>query len=170
MTAAHRRAQDTNRTPTGPSATPTNEESDMQRSVVLRDAIRLSEADTEAHVMFACLREALAHCQDVRGARIARARTAVQLRVVDPVTGEGSGPVLFCDRPEPAVSMDGGPAEVTITLSPEQARRFCHGDLQLSTALVDGDVTATGPARKFLVVEPIVRSLLAARPDRATSA
>jgi hypothetical protein len=137
----------------------------MPPSAVLQDATPFSETDQEAHAMLRCLREALASGDALRWARIARARTSVHVQVVDPVTGEGTGPVLVCDRPEPSVSMDNGPAETTIFLSPEQARRFRAGDLQLATALVSGEVRATGPARKFLVVEPIVRSLIAASSD-----
>ena len=119
-----------------------------------------------ADALLTCLREALAACDELHGARIARARTSIEIRVVDPATGESAGPVLVCDRPGPSASMDAGPAETTVYLSPEQVRRYCAGDLQLSTALVSGEVRATGPARKFLVVEPIVRSLMTRRSGR----
>lgn len=136
----------------------------------LRDVTRFTARDTEVHTMLDCLQDALASCDDLRGARIARARTSVHVVIVDPVTGEGSGPVLMCDRPRPSVSLDGGPAESAIYLTPEQARRYCAGELQLATALVAGEVRATGPARKFLVVEPILRALIAECPGRGSVA
>lgn len=136
----------------------------------LRDVTRFSARDKEAHAMLTCLRDALAACDELRGARIARARTSVHVRIVDPVTGESDGPVVVCDRPRPSVSLDGHPAECAVYLTPEQARSYCAGELQLATALVAGEVRATGPARKFLVVEPIVRALIAERPARGTVA
>jgi len=131
---------------------------------------RLSDPDNEARLMVECLREVLAGADDVRRSRIARARTSVQMLVVDPATGEGRGPVLVCDRPEPSLRRGGEPAEITVYLTPEQAGCFCRGDLKLSAALLTGAVRADGPARKFLVVEPIVRSLIGARPDTGRSA
>lgn len=170
MTAARRQADTVETAALSTSKSVEFEESEMQRSIVLRDATRFSEIESEAHALLARLREALDRCDDVRVARIARARTTLQVLVYAPDGSEFAGPVLFCDQPRPAVSMGGGPAEVTIHLTPDQARSFRAGRLQLSTALVAGEVRATGPARKFLVVEPIVRALLAACPDRTPGA
>lgn len=146
-----------------------NEVSEMSRSAVLSEFTRVTGTE-EAHNLAACLREALTECSDVRRARIARARTSVRFLVVDPQTGSGAGPVLVCDRPEPSVRVDDGPAEITIHLTVAQAGSYRAGTLQLATSLVSGEVRASGPARKFLVVEPILRSLLAAHADRGRSA
>lgn len=69
---------------------------------------------------------------------------------------------MLCDRQPPEVAAGAVPAEVSVELTAEQARRYCAGELKLPALMLEGEVVCRGPARKFLAIEPILRSLLTA--------
>jgi hypothetical protein len=100
------------------------------------------------------LREALAG-DEHRVRRLVRAATSVTICV----DGDEAATLLL-DRRPPVVTSAPEPAEVTIFLSAEQARAFTAGTLKLPAAVLARRVECRGPVRKFLAVEPILRSLL----------
>src|SRR4051794_26501639 len=73
----------------------------------------------------------------------------------------GERVTLLLDRYPCEVAGDGEPAEVEIVLDSDQAERFCDGRLSLTGAVVTGAVETSGPVRKYLEVDAIVRRLLA---------
>jgi phospholipid/cholesterol/gamma-HCH transport system ATP-binding protein len=75
------------------------------------------------------------------------------------VTGEGRTVTLLLDRAHPEVRID-EPAEITLELDPELAVAFADGRLPMPGAVASGDVRASGPVRRYLEVDPIVRRLL----------
>jgi phospholipid/cholesterol/gamma-HCH transport system ATP-binding protein len=64
------------------------------------------------------------------------------------------------------VTLD-APADVELVLTPALAQQFLAGALSMSVAVVSGSVPASGPVRRYLEVDPILRRLLAlsAAPD-----
>ena len=106
------------------------------------------------------LRDALERC--LRGSpseveRLSYANTTVTFEVEggdDPVT-------LLLDRKPPRLAGPEESAEVEIRLTQEQADDFVAGELCLPARLVTGEVTAHGPVRRYLEVDPILRRLLA---------
>jgi phospholipid/cholesterol/gamma-HCH transport system ATP-binding protein len=94
--------------------------------------------------------------------RLVHADTSVAFRL------EGQDDVtLLLDRYPCEVAGDGEPAEVEIMLDADQAERFRDGRLSLTAAIVTGAVETTGPVRKYLEVDPIVRRLLAGGDEDA---
>ena len=91
--------------------------------------------------------------------RLARARTSVAIQV-----GEDprSGVTLRCEGDGATVERAVRPAEVNIRLTAEQASRFGHGRLPLPVMLVEGEIVCSGPVRRFLAIEPMLRSLIRA--------
>jgi hypothetical protein len=71
-----------------------------------------------------------------------------------------SGLTLRCDSDGSTAERGIQPAEVRIRLTAEQASRFGHGRLTLPVLLVDGDIACSGPVRRFLSIEPILRGLV----------
>lgn len=67
---------------------------------------------------------------------------------------------LLLDREPPEIG-GGVSGEVTIELTGTQAEAFSRGRLVLSIALLDGEAAYSGPVRKYLAVDPILRGLLA---------
>jgi phospholipid/cholesterol/gamma-HCH transport system ATP-binding protein len=98
--------------------------------------------------------------------RLSYARTSVRFTV----EGERDSTTLFLDRRPPQLGGADEPAEIEISLSPEQAHEFAHGHLPMPAAVVRGLVKAHGPARRYLEVDPIVQSLLRARNGNGTLA
>jgi phospholipid/cholesterol/gamma-HCH transport system ATP-binding protein len=95
--------------------------------------------------------------------RLAYAKTSVRFNVEDrddPVT-------LLLDRRPPELAGSDEPAEVEIHLDAEQGEQFALGQLPLPSAIVRGLVQTSGPVRKYLEVDPIVRGLLRALRDSA---
>ena len=92
-----------------------------------------------------------------RVARLHHAGTTVRFRV----SGSASAVTLLLDREAPELDPEAGEAEVEIELSPAQAAQFIAGELPMPVAVVSGDVPVTGPIRKYLQVDPILRGLLA---------
>jgi phospholipid/cholesterol/gamma-HCH transport system ATP-binding protein len=75
--------------------------------------------------------------------------------------------VLLLDRDPCELGDESAKAEVEIELGAEQARALAAGRLPMTAALLSGAVTATGPVRKYLEVDPILRHALAATAERA---
>jgi phospholipid/cholesterol/gamma-HCH transport system ATP-binding protein len=99
--------------------------------------------------------------------RLSYARTSVCFRVA----GHGSV-ALQLDRRPPVLLAGSEPSapEIVIDLTPEQAAAFAGGALALPEAVCAGEVSASGPVRRFLEVEPILRKLLAgANPELAST-
>ena len=98
-------------------------------------------------------------------ARLAYAGTRVALRV----GGEDHTVVMLLDRQPCEVALD-APADVELVLTPALARQFVSGELSMTTAVVNGSVPATGPVRRYLEVDPILRHLLRGEgPSRAVA-
>jgi phospholipid/cholesterol/gamma-HCH transport system ATP-binding protein len=89
--------------------------------------------------------------------RLRYAQTTVSLAV----PGGGDPVELLLDRDPPELA-SGDDAEIRIELSPEQACRLARGALHMPNELQAGELRFSGPLRKFLEVEPILRDLLAA--------
>jgi phospholipid/cholesterol/gamma-HCH transport system ATP-binding protein len=101
--------------------------------------------------------------------RLSYADTSVSFRV----HGDGERVVALLDRTPPRVADNGAPAEIDIEFGPGQADRFARGELPIPAAVATGCVTVSGPIRKYLEVDPILRRLLAhvsAAPTRETDA
>lgn len=92
---------------------------------------------------------------DPRVRRLGRARTSVVFHV----TGQDEPVCLLFDRDPPAMTDDAF-AEVAIELSAADARAFALGELQLAVEVAAGHITFTGPVRKYLAVDPVLRALL----------
>lgn len=89
--------------------------------------------------------------------RLGSAHTSVTYEIL----GENVAAVtLLLDRHPPVVVDGDEPAEVTIGLTSEQAVRFTRGEMILPNELLAGHVVARGQVRRYLRVDPILRSLL----------
>jgi phospholipid/cholesterol/gamma-HCH transport system ATP-binding protein len=93
--------------------------------------------------------------------RLRYAHTTVELAVI----GGGRPVVLQLDRDPPCVAPCSDRAEIRVEFTPEQALLFIGGRLRLGSVLQAGRLRFSGPLRKFLEVEPILRALLAAVSD-----
>jgi phospholipid/cholesterol/gamma-HCH transport system ATP-binding protein len=89
--------------------------------------------------------------------RLSYARSVVAFGI----HGERNGATMLLDRTPPQVVETWASPEITIELSPAQAGAFARGQLNMSAAVISGEVTANGPVRRYLEVDPIVRALLA---------
>ncbi|MEA2346350.1 MAG: phospholipid/cholesterol/gamma-HCH transport system ATP-binding protein [Thermoleophilaceae bacterium] len=78
------------------------------------------------------------------------------------IEGEANSVTLLLDRAPPQLGADGEPAEIEIALTADDAEGFSRGLLPMTAAVISGQVTATGPVRRYLEVDPILRGLLAA--------
>jgi len=88
--------------------------------------------------------------------RLSYAQTSVGFRLTD----EARTVALLLDRAEPAVRFD-EPTEVTVELDGAMGAAFASGRMGISAAIVSGDVSVSGPVRKYLEVDPILKRLLA---------
>ncbi|MCW3010340.1 MAG: Ribonucleotide-transport ATP-binding protein transporter Mkl [Solirubrobacterales bacterium] len=61
----------------------------------------------------------------------------------------------------PCEVVDLEPSEIEVFVTPEQADEAATGALSLVGAILAGDVRHTGPVRRYLEVEPIIRGALA---------
>jgi hypothetical protein len=107
------------------------------------------------------LRKALEQAIKVGGPQVERlgsAGTSVTFKIA---RSPKRSVTLLLDRDPPEVADGGEPAEITIELSAKQAERFARGDLALPTRIANGEVSYTGPVRKYLSLDPIIRSMLA---------
>jgi ABC-type transporter Mla maintaining outer membrane lipid asymmetry ATPase subunit MlaF len=118
------------------------------------------DAHTVAEALEAALVDALATDHLAVG-RLRYAHTSVGLAV----TGAGEPVALRLDRDPPSVEPGAGAPEIQIEFTPDQASRFLAGRLRFGSVLQAGSLRFSGPLRKFLEVEPILRGLLAAGAD-----
>jgi phospholipid/cholesterol/gamma-HCH transport system ATP-binding protein len=91
--------------------------------------------------------------------RLGKAGTTVSLEI-GRTAGAPDHLTLLLDRQPPELRAGREPAEVTIFLREEQAAAMAVGRLRLPALIAAGQVTATGPVRRFLAVEPVLRNLL----------
>jgi ABC-type transporter Mla maintaining outer membrane lipid asymmetry ATPase subunit MlaF len=94
--------------------------------------------------------------------RLAHAATSVTFRIAG--APERSFTLLLDRRP--CAVIDAEPAEIEIELAPDQAERAAVGGLSLTSAVISGLVRYSGPVRRYLEVEPILRSVLAEQAGR----
>lgn len=95
---------------------------------------------------------------DQRLGRLSRAATSVCFRVLE--APEQSVTVLL-DRMPPGAVGGEEPAEITIELGVDDAEALSRGRLTLPPALHAGRIAYRGPVRKYLMVDPVLRALLA---------
>jgi hypothetical protein len=95
---------------------------------------------------------------DSRLIRLSAAETSVSFQTRN---APGASVTILLDRHPPVLTDGDEPAEITIELSAAQATRLARGALLLPNALIGGEVAYTGPVRKYLAVDPVLRSLLA---------
>jgi hypothetical protein len=95
---------------------------------------------------------------DSRLIRLSAAETSVSFQTRD---APDASVTILLDRHPPVLTDGHEPAEITIELTAAQARRLARGALLLPNALIGGEVAYTGPVRKYLAVDPVLRSLLA---------
>ena len=90
-------------------------------------------------------------------ARLSYARTSVCFRI----GGDPAAPAvtLLLDR-DPAQVVDDEPAEIEITLTAQQASDLARGRLPMPRAIVTRAVTAKGPVRKYLEIDPMLQARL----------
>ena len=129
------------------------------------DQVREHTTPTEVPMDVACeLMVALEHALALNGRRVHRlgaARTSVTYEILD----EAGGTVtLLLDRHPPIVVKVAQPAEITIGLTTAQAVSFIRGEMIIPNELLAGTVTARGPVRRYLRVDPILRGLLVQLP------
>ncbi len=98
---------------------------------------------------------------DQRVRRLARAGTSVRFVV----EGTRECVTLLLDRRPPECVPGDEPAEIEIRLTPVQAVRMAAGALKLPAALVHRHVTASGPVRRYMEIDVILRSLLEEQSD-----
>lgn len=109
--------------------------------------------------------EEVLRLEDPAVLRLGSAGTSIAFVVTD---GEPERVTLLLDREPPEIS-DVESAEITVEMTARRAREFSTGRLVLSTCLIAGEAQYTGPARKYLAVDPILRGLLARVEDKASS-
>jgi hypothetical protein len=95
---------------------------------------------------------------DRRRLRLSLASTSVTFNVLGP---NRESVTVLLDRDPPTVTDGSEPAEVTIELDSDLAERFSRGAVSLGAELLAGAATYGGPVRKYLMVDAVVRALLA---------
>ena len=104
------------------------------------------------------LEQALAADQPAKLDRLGGADTSVSFRIA----GERPEAVtVLLDRQPPCVVAGSEPAEVSIEIDRRQAELFVDGRLTLPALMLAGHVQYSGPVRKYLMVDSVLRSLLA---------
>lgn len=126
-----------------------------------RHARRVSAAATGCHAAADALAAALVGVLDADPAtarRLAYADTTVAFAV------HGCEPlVLELDRRGPRLLREKSDAEIVVQLTPAQALALSAGRLPLPEGIMSAQVVTTGPVRRLMEVEPILRALLARR-------
>jgi hypothetical protein len=125
------------------------------------DPQQLQRAESVEKPQAPALRERLAAAlagDDPRIGRLATAGTSVTFQIRD--HPEAATTVLL-DRDPPQVAAAVEPAEIVIEFDHAQAARFASGELSLPPRLLAGEVAYLGPIRKYLVVDPVLRAVLA---------
>lgn len=111
------------------------------------------------------LRAALERALGLGGRPVHRLGTA-GTSITFEVGGDPAAAVtLLLDRQPPAIHSGDEAAEITIHLTAEQAVAFMQGELILPNALMSGAVRASGPVRRYLGADPVLRALLARARD-----
>jgi phospholipid/cholesterol/gamma-HCH transport system ATP-binding protein len=119
--------------------------------------VRAEAVNLAGEVLRGRLAQALT--QDPRRARrLGRAATSVALDVRED-DGSTTRLSLLLERP-PELLPDPEPGEVTVELTAAQALAFAGGELSLPPEALVGAVGCSGPVRRFMAVEPVLRSLL----------
>jgi phospholipid/cholesterol/gamma-HCH transport system ATP-binding protein len=90
-------------------------------------------------------------------ARLVHVPTTVAFRIDG--RPEESFTIRLDRRPCEVVDLE--PAEIELVLSHEQAQRASTGSLSLVAAILAGEVRHSGPVRRYMEVEPIIRGALA---------
>jgi phospholipid/cholesterol/gamma-HCH transport system ATP-binding protein len=90
--------------------------------------------------------------------RLSMAGTSVRIELTD---DPSLAVTLLLDRSKVEVLSGSHPAEVELAMSSIDLEKLAAGELSLAMGIGRGQVRATGPVRKFLRVEPIVRQLWA---------
>jgi hypothetical protein len=96
---------------------------------------------------------------DRRRLRLSIAHTSVTFNVLGP---NRESVTVLLDRDPPTVTDGSEPAEVMIELDSDLAERFSRGGVSLGAQLLAGAASYSGPVRKYLMVDAVVRALLAA--------
>jgi phospholipid/cholesterol/gamma-HCH transport system ATP-binding protein len=115
----------------------------------------LNRRDRSPRRDFVAALKAALRTQEPSVGRLRYAKTSVRF-----VIGH-EGVTLLLDRNPPAVGGGDEPAEIEIELTPSQAEQYAAGQLSIVEALIRGEVTATGPIRRYMEVDAIIRRLLA---------
>jgi hypothetical protein len=102
--------------------------------------------------------EEVVNSDDPRLTRLSQAGTSVSFVNLD---APNDSVTMLLDRDPPVVADGSEPAEITIELTGDQAGKVARGTLSLPPALLNGQVSYRGPVRKYLMVEPVLRSMLA---------
>jgi phospholipid/cholesterol/gamma-HCH transport system ATP-binding protein len=116
-----------------------------------REAAR-DDADVAIRLLDALRQVTASDRPEVR--RLCYARAAVAFRV-----GDHAGATLLLDRRPPAVVPEAA-AEIEIQLTSEHAQGLLDGSLPTAALIARGEVATRGPVRRYLEVDPILRSLL----------
>jgi hypothetical protein len=93
---------------------------------------------------------------DPRRTRLSIANTSVTFMV----EGYAAATVLL-DRDPPRVAGGIESAEITINFTAQSAERYGSGAVALGPVLLAGEVSCDGPIRKYLMVDSVMRWLLA---------
>jgi hypothetical protein len=115
--------------------------------------------EAAARPLFDSLREALESATPAELKRLGRAKTSIAFHV-DRKADHDVTLTLQCDDGDPTVARGAQPAEVNVRMSSEQAEQMSRGEFNLPVMLIEGELTCSGPVRKFLTVEPILRGLI----------
>jgi hypothetical protein len=114
-------------------------------------------SDHDGGTLRECLHSVMAS-EDPRLVRLGQAGTSVSFQIQG---APGESVTVLLDRNPPSVEGGDEPAEITIELSREQAAHLARGTLSLPPAMLDGEIPYRGPVRKYLVVDPVLRAMLA---------
>ena len=107
------------------------------------------------------LRESLEQALSLGGDQVRRLGSAGTSVTFDVADMPDASVTVLLDRQPPEVANGVEPAEITIEMSAELATSFARGELALPTRIQSGEVPYSGPVRKYLSLDPILRSLLA---------
>jgi SCP-2 sterol transfer family len=107
------------------------------------------------------LRDSLERAIQLEGGQVQRLGTAGTSVTFEIADAPKASVTLLLDRQPPAVADGDEPAEITIEMDSKLATSFAKGELSLPSLILSGEVSYSGPVRKYLSFDPILRSLLA---------